>query len=86
MFSSEYCKIFNNTYFEEHLLTAAPDFFKIAAEQHWAAAFVLALFLSSDNLLTGYEQLSCKQFNQNFSLAKDWFMLHKKFSQEDLAT
>ena len=31
-------------------------------------------------------QLSCKQFNQNFSLAKDWFMLHKKFSQDDLVT
>ena len=28
MFSSEYCKIFKNTYFEEHLLTAASDFLK----------------------------------------------------------
>ena len=28
MFSSEYCKIFKNTYFEEHLLTAASDFSK----------------------------------------------------------
>ena len=26
MFSSEYCKIFKNTCFEEHLLTAASDF------------------------------------------------------------
>ena len=26
MFSSEYCKIFKNTYFEEHLLKAASDF------------------------------------------------------------
>ena len=26
--SSEYCEIFKNTYFEEHLLTAASDFFK----------------------------------------------------------
>ena len=25
MFSSEYCEIFKNTYFEEHLLTAASD-------------------------------------------------------------
>ena len=28
MFSSEYCKIFKNTYFEEHLLMVACDFFK----------------------------------------------------------
>ena len=28
MFSSEYCKIFKNTYFEEHLLTTASDFLK----------------------------------------------------------
>ena len=28
MFSSEYCKIFKNTYFEEHLLMAASDFLK----------------------------------------------------------
>ena len=28
MFSSEYCEIFKNTYFEEHLLTAASDFLK----------------------------------------------------------
>ena len=28
MFSSEYCKIFKNTYFEEHLLTATSDFLK----------------------------------------------------------
>ena len=26
--SSEYCQIFKNTYFEEHLLTAASDFLK----------------------------------------------------------
>ena len=26
MFSSDYCEIFKNTYFEEHLLTAASDF------------------------------------------------------------
>ena len=28
MFSSEYYEIFKNTYFEEHLLTAASDFLK----------------------------------------------------------
>ena len=28
VFSCEYCEIFRNTYFEEHLLTAAPDFLK----------------------------------------------------------
>ena len=33
-------------------------FFKTATEQRWAAASVLTLLLSSDNLLTGYEQLS----------------------------
>ena len=32
--------------------------FKTATEQRWAAASVLTLLLSSDNLLTGYEQLS----------------------------
>ena len=28
MFSSEYCDIFKNTYFEEHVLTTASDFLK----------------------------------------------------------
>ena len=28
MFSSEYCEIFKNTYFEENLLMAASDFLK----------------------------------------------------------
>ena len=28
MFASEYCKILKNTYFEDHLLTAASDFLK----------------------------------------------------------
>ena len=28
MFSSEYCQIFKNTHFEEHLLTASSDFLK----------------------------------------------------------
>ena len=32
-------------------------FFKTATEMRWAAASVWTLFLSSDNLLTGYEQL-----------------------------
>ena len=50
MFSSEYCEIFKNTYFEEYLLTAASDFFETATEQRWAAG--------SDNLVTGSEQLS----------------------------
>ena len=58
MFSSEYYKIFKNTNFEEHLLTAASDFFKAATEQWWAGASVLTHFLSSDNLWAGYEQLS----------------------------
>ena len=58
MFSSKYCKVFKNTYFEEYPLTAAVDFFKTAPEQRWAAASALTLFLSSDNLLKDYEQLS----------------------------
>ena len=58
MFSPEYCEIFKNAYFEEHLLRAASDFFKTAREQWSAAASVLTLLLSSDNLLTGYEKLS----------------------------
>ena len=33
-------------------------FFKTATEQWWVAASVLTLLLSSDNLLTDYEQLS----------------------------
>ena len=49
-----------------------------------------ALFLRSENLTTGYEQLGYYQFNRNLSicvsLAKYWFMLHEKFNQEDLAT
>ena len=28
VFSYEYCEVFKNTYFEEHLLTAASDFLK----------------------------------------------------------
>ena len=81
---SEYCKIFKNTYFEEHLLTVTSDILK-QLQNSGAAASILTLFLSSDNLLTGYEQ-----FNRNLlicvSLGKDWFMLHKKFNQENLAT
>ena len=57
MFSSEYCEIIKNTYFEEHLLTAASDFlnsYRTAGSNY----FYIDSFLSSDNLLTGYEQLS----------------------------
>ena len=78
MFSSKYCEIFKNTYFEDHLL-------KVATEKRWATVSVLTLLLSSDNLLTGYEQLRYYEFNQNLSicisLAKDWFKLHKKFNK-----
>ena len=79
--SFEYCKIFKNTYIKEHLLTAASDFLKQLQNSN--------LLLSSGHFLTGYEQLSYLQFNRSLSicvsLAKDWFELHKKFSQE-LAT
>ena len=69
VFSPEYCEIFlKNTYFEEHLLTVASDFFKTSTGQWWVATSVLTLFLSSDNLLTGYEQLSYLQFNRNLSI------------------
>ena len=34
MFSSEYCQIFKNTYFEEHLLTAASDLGLRTREPH----------------------------------------------------
>ena len=89
MFSSEYCEIFKTAYFEELLLRAASDFLKKGKEHWWAAAFVLTLLLSRDNLLPGYEQLSYEQVNRNLSicvsLAKNWFMLHKKFNQ-DLTT
>ena len=54
MFSSEYCEIFKNTYFEEHLQTAASDFFQTATEQRWASASLLTVNLH--NSLTGYEQ------------------------------
>ena len=43
-------------------------FFKTATEQPWATASVLTLLLSSDNLLTGYEQLSHSEFNRNMSV------------------
>ena len=46
MFSSEYCEIFRNIYLEKHLLTAASDFLKQLQNS------------SSENLLTGYGQLS----------------------------
>ena len=64
-YSQESCKpatllkrIFKNTYFEEHLPTAASDLLIQLTEHQWAAASVLTYLLSSGNLLTGYEQLS----------------------------
>ena len=53
MFSSEYCKIFKNT-----ISNRCFWFFKTATEQQWEAASVCTPFLSSANLLTGYEQSS----------------------------
>ena len=50
MFSFEYCEMFKNTYFEEHLLTAVSDILRTATEQPCAASSVLDLNL--DNLLT----------------------------------
>ena len=44
MFTSEYCKIFKSTYFEEHLPTAAFFFLTAVSSYFWL-----------DNLLTGYE-------------------------------
>ena len=78
--SSEYCQIFKNTYFEEHL-TAASDFLK-QLQNNGEQQFLL-------HWLFHQVQISYWQFNWNLSicvsLAKDWFMLHKKFNQ-DLAT
>ena len=51
-------KIFKNTYFEEHLLTAASDFLK-QPENTSEQLLPYDSFINSDNLLTGYEQLSC---------------------------
>ena len=63
---------------------AARDFLK-QLQNSDAAPSVLTLLLSSDNLSTGYEQFSLN-LSICVSLAKDWFMLYKKFNQEDLAT
>ena len=49
MFSFEYYEIFKNTYFEEHLLTAASDFIYKSYRTAVSSCFY--------NLLTGYEQL-----------------------------
>ena len=46
MFSSEYCKIFKNIYFEEHLLTAASDFLK-QLQDSGEKLLLYCLFLSS---------------------------------------
>ena len=54
-----------------------------------SSSFYIDSFLSSDILLTGYEQLSYDnsiEIYQFVSLAEDWFLLHKKFNEEDLAT
>ena len=85
MFPSEYCETFKNKYFEEHLLTAAFDFFKTATEQWWAATSVLTLLLSSGNLSTAYQLLSINnliEIYQFVSLAKHWFMFHIKFNRD----
>ena len=59
MFSSEYCEIFKNTYFEEHLLTAASDFLKqLQNSGEQLLLYWLCIEIILDNLLTGYEQLS----------------------------
>ena len=55
VFSSEYCKVFKNTCFEEHLLTVASDFLKQIQNTNY---LLLSSDLGSDNSLTGYEQLS----------------------------
>ena len=51
---AEYYEIFKSTHFKEHLLTVASDFLKQIqnSSEHWL------FLLKSDNLLTGYEQLS----------------------------
>ena len=48
-------------YFEEHLLGAASDFFNTATEHRSVTVSVLywLFYGCSNNLLTGYEQLSC---------------------------
>ena len=53
MFSSEYCQIFKSTYFKEHLLTAASDFYN-SYRIAMSSSFCIDSFLSSDNLITGY--------------------------------
>ena len=55
-------------------------FFKAATEQRWASASELTLNL--DNSLTVYEQLIYQQFNRDLLICV-WFILHKKFDQED---
>ena len=55
-------------------------FFKAATEQRWASASELTLNLG--NSLTVYEQLIYQQFNRDLLICV-WFILHKKFDQED---
>ena len=57
MFSSEYYEFLRTPILKKKLLMSA-WFCKTSSEQRWAVTSVLTLFLSSDKLLTGYEQLS----------------------------
>ena len=56
--------------------------FKTTTENRWVAVSALVLSLSSDNLSWAIKLLTIQKC---VSLAKDWFMLHKKFNQ-DLTT
>ena len=53
--------------FQEHL------FQRTSAQ--WVAASVLTLLISSDNLLTGYEQVSVYPFKQNKNMLKNMTVL-----------
>ena len=55
-FPLKIAKIFKNTYFEEHLPMAASDFLK-QPQKNSEQLLLYWPFLSSDNLLTGYDQL-----------------------------
>ena len=49
MFSYELCKILNNTYFEEHLRTAASTFsFSSAQTAIWSASFLWTIYFSKN--------------------------------------
>ena len=55
---AEYYGIFKSTHFEEHLLTVASDFLKQIQNSSEQLLLYWLFLLKSDNLLTGYEQLS----------------------------